>query len=423
MRFEKRTNSDGSEYYSFIMWDAKAGKQRRLTREEIRTRFGKDILTEAEANDCVKLLEAKFESEKVRILRRVNWEKEFYSFAKLLDQYTEDQKKSAPNSWQNSTHYLKHYVLVYFLQIERLNNIELWRDNFEGFRTYLETATTIRGGKPIAYNSKNHAIKALNTFLSHLEKRGAIEKAYKCDTFPEHLLNRRTIDDVVHPEEMERVYKALHELGHETEARLYRYLFFSGMRFNEALAISLGDLYQGVIENELLAKKLTAYKMKYVGYVVSDGQFGGVTPDGRVLRLPFKGTKKIEERFNRVIPVLDKVLWNELVGEAERAFKAQGSATDSRDCLLFSDIDDTMASRRLEEAYKLAKLRYRTWHCLRHSRATWLIGETGDTMLARVWLGHNSPKTIEKYNHMYQAIARAAKAGKLTGKKFGLKKV
>ena len=105
-------------------------------------------------------------------------------------------------------------------------------------------------------------------------------------------MNKRTIDDVIHPEEMEKIYEALLNLNFKSEALLFRYLFFSGMRFNESLAISLGDLFQGSLDNEFLTKKLKAYSIEYFGYVVSDSQFGGIEND-KVLRLPFKGQKII----------------------------------------------------------------------------------------------------------------------------------
>lgn len=419
MRYERRKNSDGSTYYSFQYYEN--GKRVRLTREEIRTRFGKDITTEDDAKHCLKLLDAQIESTKLKVQRRLAWEKEFYNFSKLLEQYEIAQKKVAPNSFQNNVFYLKHYVLYYFLSVKRLNNLESWADYFEDFKTFLETAKTINTGKTMAWNSKNHAIKALNTFFKHLEKQNLISKAVKCEPFGEHLMNTRSIDDVVKPDEMEKVYNVLKESGHDTEALFFRFLYFSGMRFNEALAVSLGDLFQGEIENEFLRKKLKAYELNYFGYVVADSQFGGMDGE-KVIRLPFKGRKKIEEKFNRVIPVIDKVLWNSLVEVGEELHSKLGNKSP-RNQLLFLGLDDTTASRRLEQAFLKAKLRYRSWHCLRHSRATLLIGETSDTMLARVWLGHNSPRTIEKYNHIYQAVTREAKAKETTGKKFGLKKV
>ena len=217
---------------------------------------------------------------------------------------------------------------------------------------------------------------------------------------------------------MEAVYTNLN-VSHPLDALYLRYLYFTGMRFNEGLAISVGDLFQGEIENEFMKKKLAAYEISYHGYVVSDGQFGHIDPGGGVVRVPFKGQKKIQEKSNRIVPIIDKTLWNSMVDLAQAISQPDKKP---RDTLLFELIDDTTFSRRLKEAFISAKLRYREPHCLRHSRATLLIGQTADLMLARIWIGHTSPRTIEKYNHIYQAVTRQAKAKAMAGAK-GLRRV
>lgn len=417
MRKERRENKEGV-YYSFVTAD-----RRRLSRKEIQNRFGKDITTEKEADECLKLLEAEFELKKFKIQQRLEWEKKYYNFANLLDEYVKAQKKSAPNSWKNNEFYCKHYVLYYFLQLKKLNNIELWYSSFEDFKDWLDKdARTLKSNRRMAYSSKNHAIRALNTFMQHLYRKGVVSTERKCPKFGEHLLNQRTIDDIVHPDEMERIVKRLKTNGYKTEALYYRFLYFSGMRFNEGLAISLGDLYQGEIESELMKKKLDAYKIKHFGYIVSDGQFDGRDRNNHVLRAPFKGQKVISEKSNRIIPIVDKALWNELVDVAEKLFESKPKSMNTRDCLLFNGIDDATATRRLQEAFGQEKLKWRPWHCLRHSRATLLIGETGDVMLARLWLGHTSSKVIERYNHIHQALVRAARSVSQTGKTFALKR-
>lgn len=219
---------------------------------------------------------------------------------------------------------------------------------------------------------------------------------------------------------METIYTTLRNLNYVTEAIFFRYLFFSGMRYSEGLAISLADLFQGELPaNQLIAKKIKIADMKYYGYIVSDSQVeNGV-------RYPFKGKKEINERFARTIPMVDKTLWNELVELAGQQYELWGMSKSSnkKDFYLFQGMDDTTASRRLQEAFESAKLKYRTWHCLRHSRATWLIGETGDEVLARAWLGHSSPRIFERYNHLHQSLVREAKARDTVGKEFKLKKV
>ncbi len=421
MRYENRILKDGSSYYSFVWYDSKNSKYRRLTKKEIRKRFGKDILTETEAQDCLKLFESHYDAEKLRILKRLEWEKQYYSFSGLLDQYEKIQKKKAPNSWQNNIFYIKHYVFPYFLSIKKLNNIELWPDHFDSFMEWLTTAKLIRSNKPIAVSSRNHAIKSLNTFLNHLFNQKIIHQNFKCESFPEHLTKKRNIDDVIYPNEMEMVYQCLKANKFKQEAILFRYLFISGMRFSEGIAISLADIFQGQLpETQLIAKKLNQYNMKYFGYVVSDSQI-----DDKKVRHPFKGKKEIAEKYSRTIPIIDKILWNDLVGLAEFQYQSWNSKNhlNKKDFLLFHDIDDTTASRRLQNAFQSCQLKYRSWHCLRHSRATWLIGETGDHILGRAWLGHSSARVFERYDHLYQALVREAKAKDTVGKEFKLKRI
>ena len=417
MRKELRTNKNGDSYYSFVGADRK-----RMSREEIRTRFGHDIITEEKADECLKLLGAADELTRARIQKRLAWEKEFYNFTKLLEQYTTKQKKRAPNSWQNNVFYLKHYVLFYFLQFRRLNNIELWSDNYEKFTEWLETAKTVSEKRKIAVSSRNHAIKSLNTFMLNLYQEKLITNYRKCESFGEHLVNKRTVDDIVSRDEMEKVFKELLQLGYATEANYFRFLYFTGMRFNEGLAISVGDLFDGEIESEFFRKKMKAYNIKYYGYLVSDSQFGGLNSNGEVIRLPFKGKKNVEEKYNRTIPIIDKVLWNSLIDTVELKLNGHPKVTNRRNILLFEGLDDSTASVRLQTAFRKAKLKYRSWHCLRHSRATDLIGTTADVMLARIWLGHSSPRTIEKYNHIYQSFARDAKRKAYKGNSHNLKR-
>src|SRR5580704_4765808 len=98
-------------------------------------------------------------------------------------------------------------------------------------------------------SSKNHAIKALNTFMHSLFRRGVVDRYFKCECFPGYKLKEKGIDDIVTDEEMERVYSQLIRDGHEKEALFLRFLFFTGMRFNEALGIHPGNVYDGKIES------------------------------------------------------------------------------------------------------------------------------------------------------------------------------
>ena len=73
-----------------------------------------------------------------------------------------------------------------------------------------------------------------------------------------------------------------------------------------------------------------------------------------------------------------------------------------------------LAGRKLHDLSQKLQIPYRSWHALRHTRATHLIGTTGDFMLARLWLGHKKQEVLDRYVHVYQSIVRSAKQGKAT---------
>jgi|SRR5579871_1104267 len=114
------------------------------------------------------------------------------------------------------------------------------------------------------------------------------------------------------------------------------------------------------------------------------------------------------------VVIIDKVLWNGLVQQHNRVLQLynQGTFGKSIDQYpLFDGIDKTSSAKKLQEAYNKCGLRYRSWHCCRHTRATWLIGQTGNSMLTKLWLGHSSDRVLNRYVHIYEAIIRSAKKG------------
>ena len=124
-----------------------------------------------------------------------------------------------------------------------------------------------------------------------------------------------------------------------------------------------------------------------------------------------------------VIP--DQLLWQELAklfNIQVDAFNRLTWGRDPKDYAIFDGLEKTTAARRLALAYEKCGLRYRSWHCCRHSCATNIIGQTGDYSLARAWLGHNSPSAIERYVHIHQAIIRMSKQGR-TDQKMHINKI
>lgn len=419
MKMELRINKNGTKYYSFVYYDSIFHKPKRISQKDIRKRFG-DIITEHDkAQEACKLLDAEVDSLKSRIDKRSRWEAEFYEFGKLLELYESHQRKKAPNSYKNNIHYLKYYVLPFFLSVKKCNNISMWFDYYAEFKDWLDdNARLIKNPEQkISYASKNHAIKALNTFMESLFRKGIVDRYFKCESFPGHKINEKGVDDIIKDEEMEQIYHQLLRDNHPREALFFRFLFFTGMRFNEALGIHPGNIYEGSIENKMLLKHLAQEQITYYGYLVLDSQPAHDTrglrdTNGLIHRKPLKGKHRIDDKSARTVVIIDKVLWNELVKEHNRILmlydqKIFGNDIDQYP--IFDGIDKTSSSRRLKDAYKKCGLRYRSWHCCRHTRATLLIGQTSNTLLTKLWLGHSSDKVLSRYVHIYEAVIRSAK--------------
>lgn len=124
--------------------------------------------------------------------------------------------------------------------------------------------------------------------------------------------------------------------------------------------------------------------------------------------------KVINERNTRVIPLVNEELWSILVRRAKEAFarwkSSEYKSNDKSNYLLFENITQSTSSARLKQAYKITSLRYRSWHCCRHTRGTFIHGKTGDKELTMQWLGHSSEKVHNKYLHTYEGLMREIKA-------------
>src|SRR5690606_5011487 len=138
-----KRDAKGNTYYSFMVYDSKLGKNVRLKKSEIQNRFGRDISTEKEAREIESSLKAEYDSAKERFKRQLDWQNKYYSFKSLLDKYTELQKRKSPYGFKNSVHYLKYYVLPYFLNIAQNNNINNWHLSYRKFRIWLEDEASL----------------------------------------------------------------------------------------------------------------------------------------------------------------------------------------------------------------------------------------------------------------------------------------
>lgn len=412
MRVECRKLANGDHYYSFVY--SQDGKRVRLKKDS-----HPHFKTRHEAEQWAKAKESELECAKSRVIRRLQWKTQFYEFAKIADDYIEDCKKTQPNSWKNTEHALHQYVYPYFLDVKKSNNPNNWSLHFDDFKDWLENEAVgiRRPRRQISYATKNHCIKTLNTFMTFLMRQNLVEKSnvYKMTAFPGSKINRRDASALI-PEDEFRVIHQLLKEKNPVAATFFETAFWTGMRFSEIFGLSIDDLFPGDLDESVLSTALVHHKIPYFGYIVLESQpakkIRDRMPDGSIKRKPLKGKPKIGEKHNRIIPIISKELFNNLV----RLYKIQKEKFDRRvygtnpkDYVLFEELTHSEAVVTLRETYGLTKYLTKSYHCCRHTRCTELVGKTRDFVLAQMWLGHARQETTLHYTHIYQQSVRVAR--------------
>ncbi|MDD9950980.1 MAG: tyrosine-type recombinase/integrase [Zetaproteobacteria bacterium] len=419
MHVEYRERRNGTCYYSLSYTDQVTGQRKRISQARTKMLFGGPLTTRREAERAAKTLMPEYESRQQRIQKVTAGQRRSERRQQLLQVYTERQRKVAPNSYQVSVHNLKCYVFVYFFEKRGVQDLSKWANHFEGFRNWLENeATSVRNAKrPLAYRTMNHCVAALNTFLRHAYRRREIRELHLCERFPEHQCGRRGADDVITLPEMEAIVAEFDRAGWRQEATFFKLLYFTGLRFNEALGLSVEDLHEGELDGTLLGDKLATHGLRCYGYLVLRSQPDHATrglrrKGGEIRRKPLKGQRVMDDKAARVVPITDADLWQRLIhlyNQQVEAYQHQVWGANLDQYALLGDIERNLAGRRLLQVYARLHLKPRSWHCCRHSCATNVLGATGDLMLARMWLGHKSTKVIERYVHVHEQMVRALK--------------
>ena len=412
MNVEIRKRKDGTQYFSFLFWDGK--KKVRLKRDE-----HPDFQTIIEAQKFANAKSAEYDCAKAKARQRLEWKNKFYKFKEFSNDYIKYCKSAQPNSWQNTERYLHHYVLYYFLDIKNSNNPNNWYLFYEQFKDWLEhEAETIhRPKRKISYSTKNHCIKCLNTFSTFLLRNGHVDPAnvFKLKSFSSYKIGSRDSGDLVSVDEYGQVYDYLAKVD-ETVATFFQTAYFTGMRFNEILGLSLSSLYKGQFEDTTLALRLKNNSIDYCGYLMVESQPVHKSlkrnDDFSIPRKPLKSKKVISSKNTRIIPLTSKENFNNLVKlyKKQQELKSMVAyGTKDENYLFFSDVPYSRYIGLLHEAYKFLNLSFKGYHCCRHTRCTELVGQTGDFILAKFWLGHEKLETQQRYTHIYEKAALKSK--------------
>ncbi|WP_413560715.1 tyrosine-type recombinase/integrase [Bdellovibrio sp. HCB209] len=404
---KRKDKKSGELYYSFTIYNPKTKKPERLRKED--TFF---IKTDEEADRFLANKKAESNATALRIQKKLAWQKKYHDFEnELLPAYQKDRQEKAPNSWANSMLYMRQYVLPYFLNELNANNPLAWNLHYDKFREHLLKVQKTRGTGPIAYNTRNHIIIALNTFVEFVAKRGGMrEDLYKCELFEEHLMNKRTLADIYRPHEIDTLVTNLGEIDQNSK-EFFIILYRTGMRINEARGLSLHDVVAGAIPKENIDKMLKKFGISTRAYIHLSTQpkvhrKAEIRDEtGSIERKDLKGKrkKKVEEKDRYV------AMWED---DAISIIKARRSLqldlmkkkvwTDKMsDYLLFDEIIISAFERHLQAACEKAQIKYRSPHSLRHYFGTVLADITfGNHQIAQMMMGHDDPQTTAGYVHL-----------------------
>jgi site-specific recombinase XerD len=271
--------------------------------------------------------------------------------------------------------------------------------------------------KVIEYATKNHCIKTLNTFLTFLMKQNLVEKSnvYKITAFPGSKVNRRDASALISEEEFKVVHGILKE-ENALAAVFFETAYWTGMRFSEIFGLSMDDLFAGDLDDSVLGTALSDHEIEYYGYIVLESQPAGKIrnrlSNGTIKRKPLKGKPQIGEKHNRLVPIINKALFNNLVKlyKIQKAkFEKRAYGKNPKDYVFFEDLTHSETVVALRSAYMKTKFKQKSYHCCRHTRCTELVGKTRDFVLAQMWLGHARQKTTLRYTHIYQQSVRVAR--------------
>lgn len=380
---------------------------------------------------------------------REKMSKKYGNHYDYIDSYLKQKKKEAPRSWERSEWQLIHYIFNFFLHEKKQGNPSSWPLSFEEFKDWLEKATSIRknklsGHSLLAISSMNKIIGDLNGYLAHLFKKNIILiPPAKCEYFSGAEDGYRNGDDIVEEDEYNLVIKKFNALISAKEAEkqkngiqikriksltiqiarlqetklLYIVCRNTGMRISEALGLSFGDFYPKILDDKNLNTLLAKNNLTTTSYIILKSQLGSYNKkDKKWNREPLKTKKKVNDDNSRIIPIFktqnecDQIL-KRLHVETQKHFKITDMVeirANPGQYLFFRNINKNIASSYLKTIYsdlEAKGFKWKSFHCLRHVRATELISQTHDQTLVKLILGHKS-RVFERYVHLEASLAK-----------------
>ncbi len=395
MQVRKVKNSDGSVRYRYRYYEK--GKLKSVLNSDLPYH----PKTDEQAEVLRKRLESTYEAAKLETKSQEEWHEKYYSYNSLFETFAKYRKKKAKNSYKDKLSYFRNYVLLYFLEIQKLENLETWKERRYDFVLWLRERDKMRGEGKLASQTINHIITEFNVFIDLMAQTGKIEAPFTINLLHKDELNKRGAEAVLSDEESELLLEELAKFDVKS-SEIFRVLLNTGMRYNELLSLERSSIKKGEIPEKSLTKALNygmANKTMYC-YIVLSSQIDKST--GK--RKPLKSKKQISIADSRFVPIYDKETFNILV----RALKE--SKAKEEETLFHYFYKYSRLNRALKKAYDqigqyTKKYSYKSSHSARHTYATYLSQIDPSSYLATTILGHNY-QTSARYNHTHAILMK-----------------
>ena len=126
---------------------------------------------------------------------------------------------------------------------------------------------------------------------------------------------------------------------------------------------------------------------------------------------------KIANKYNRYIPIIDKRAWDILkkkIQSLKEPYKNRVHGEKLTNyCFWFDSVNKNKFSSVLRKAYANTGIEYKSPHCLRHSKSTYLASLDFTEQLSKMILGHTS-KTTQRYIHLKDMMEKTEKVGEFS---------
>ena len=349
------------------------------------------------------------------MLERQRW-RTYPVLCKRVNEYKAFKLKKAPRSARQDLSMLTNLVLPYFAVEQELKDPREWFLRSKRFKAWLlnrEEGAKTAAGEPISVSTANKAINSLNKFGEWLVDFEYINEAdYRpLKAYSASMQNKKGADDLVDEQEFHLVRERLRKDDNPLWAELWLVQYWTGMRINELVGLTLNFLSPEAPQE--VHDVITAAGLPIYGAILLDSQpaqdhikrIGQQIP-----RTPLKWRDKISPRNSRVIPVVNKEVWNILARRHEEQMKLYDRAVwgdNPAQYLLFEGAQKLKYTMKIMEAYERVGLTPKGSHSLRHTRITaWTALSIPDKIMELIF--GNKAQAREGYIHLVEVLNRKA---------------